>query len=150
MGQRAPRICGCGHKIASGERCPCQVQRAQAAERARPTARQRGYTSKWDRESKAFLALPENRACACGCGRPAGVIDHKEAHKGDQRLFWSRSNWQPMARGCNSRKAVRHEGGFGRRVGGTIGISTGGGRDRMGSTTRDTLELGNSGLPPCE
>lgn len=43
------------------------------------------------------------------------MVDHRKAHKGDMRLFWDRSNWQPMARGCNSRKAVREEGGFGHR-----------------------------------
>jgi len=42
------------------------------------------------------------------------VVDHIVAHKGDKALFWSRSNWQPMAYGCNSRKAVREEGAFGR------------------------------------
>ena len=122
MAQRAPRICGCGHKIAPGALCPCQVQRTRASERGRPTARERGYTSKWDRESKAFLAQPENRLCACGCGRPATVVDHRKAHKGDLKLFWSRSNWQPMAKGCNSRKAVREEGAFGRRITGTLGL----------------------------
>ncbi|GJE46190.1 HNH endonuclease [Methylobacterium soli] len=116
MAQRAPRICGCGHKIAADEACPCQVQRAREAERNRPTARERGYTSKWERESKAFLALPMNQICACGCGRPATVVDHRQAHKGNQRLFWARWNWQPMAKGCNSRKAVREEGAFGRAV----------------------------------
>jgi len=84
----------------------------QRAER-RPSARQRGYTTKWEKESKAFLALPENRLCACGCGRPADMVDHREPHKGDMRLFWDRSNWQPMNRRCNSRKAVLTEGAFG-------------------------------------
>ena len=82
----------------------------------RPSADGRGYDSKWRRESKAFLALPENRLCACGCGQLADMVDHKVAHKGDRHLFWDRSNWQPMARGCNSRKAVREEGGFGNPV----------------------------------
>lgn len=117
---RPPRICGCGHRIAHGEPCPCEVRHAKArqarVDRARGSARQRGYTSKWEKESKVFLALPGNSRCACGCGRIADVVDHKVAHKGDQRLFWSRSNWQPMAKSCNSRKAVRSEGGFGNPV----------------------------------
>lgn len=29
-------------------------------------------------------------------------------------LFWDRSNWQPMNIACNTRKAIRSEGGFGR------------------------------------
>jgi len=81
--------------------------------RSRPSARKRGYTGKWERESKDFLALPENRYCVCGCGRVADVVDHRIPHKGDMRLFWDRSNWQPMHRRCNSRKAVLREGAFG-------------------------------------
>ena len=116
MATRAPRICGCGHTVAHGQACACQVQRERTRQRGRLSAARRGYGSKWERESKAFLSLPENRKCACGCGRDAEVVDHKKAHKGDQRLFWSRSNWQAMARVCNSRKAAATEGGFGNRV----------------------------------
>lgn len=111
--QRAPRRCACGHTIAPGLLCACQRRRAAEREANRPTARQRGYSGKWDRESRAFLALPENRLCACGCGRPATVVDHRIAHKGDARLMWSRSNWQPMFGACNNRKAAKSEGGFG-------------------------------------
>lgn len=80
----------------------------------RPGARRRGYDSKWERESKAFLARPENCLCVCGCGRPADMVDHIVPHKGDQRLFWDRANWQPMNRRCNSRKAALREGAFGK------------------------------------
>lgn len=80
----------------------------------RPSARQRGYTRQWERESKAFLACPANRTCSCGCGQPADMVDHRIAPKGDMTLFWDRSNWQPMNRRCNIRKAVHCEGGFGR------------------------------------
>lgn len=120
MPVKPPRICGCGHRIASGARCPCDERRARQAQarndQRRGSAHQRGYTKDWDREAKAFLSLPVNRLCACGCGRTANVVDHKTAHKGDMRLFWDRSNWQPMHKGCNSRKNVRHEGGFGNAI----------------------------------
>lgn len=106
--------CPAGHPPYHGRRCPvCAASRKAAADARRPNARQRGYDSKWQRESKAFLALPHNGICACGCGKPAEMVDHKIAHKGDMRLFWDRSNWQPMTRACNSRKAVREEGAFG-------------------------------------
>lgn len=123
MPSRAPRICGCGLRVAPGAACPCEARRAREAragsEAARPSARQRGYSKDWEREAKAFLAIPENRFCACGCGKAATVVDHKIAHRGDRKLFWDRSNWQPMAKGCNSRKAASAEGGFGnpRRAG---------------------------------
>jgi 5-methylcytosine-specific restriction protein A len=44
------------------------------------------------------------------------MVDHKVAHKGDMKLFWDRTNWQPMRRGCNSRKAILQEGGFGKQI----------------------------------
>lgn len=44
------------------------------------------------------------------------MVDHKIAHKGDTRLFWDRRNWQPMNKRCNSIKAARYEGGFGREA----------------------------------
>ena len=97
MPMRAPRVCGCGHQIAHGEVCPCQRARKAQADKQRPSARKRGYDSKWERESKQFLARPENRFCACGCGRVADMVDHILPHRGDQRLFWNRANWQPMA-----------------------------------------------------
>jgi 5-methylcytosine-specific restriction endonuclease McrA len=77
------------------------------------SAPERGYTGAWHRAAKAFLAIPENRHCACGCGGIATVVDHRIPHKGDMRLFWDRSNWQPMTKPCNSAKAAREEGGFG-------------------------------------
>lgn len=114
MPMKGARICGCGRRVAGGMACECQRKRAAEREQQRPSARERGYSSKWERESKAFLALPENRMCACGCGRVAECVDHIIAHKGDQRLFWSRTNWRPMALACNSRKNALFEGGFGR------------------------------------
>lgn len=56
-----------------------------------------------------------NRTCR-RCGEPSAVVDHVVAHKGDMRLFWDRSNWQPLCLPCNSRKAVATEGGFGRDI----------------------------------
>jgi len=90
--------------------------RKQEIEQQRPSAGERGYGAKWRKESAQFLALPGNQHCACGCGRRADMVDHKVAHKGDHHLFWSRSNWQPMKRGCNSRKAAATEGGFGNPI----------------------------------
>ncbi|HDZ73496.1 MAG TPA: HNH endonuclease [Aurantimonas coralicida] len=99
MPARAPRICGCGHRIASGQQCPCErsrtAERKARADANRPTARQRGYDSKWDRERVAFLKL--HPVCAHkGCTQAATVVDHKVPHRGDRKLFWSRSNWQPL------------------------------------------------------
>jgi len=102
--------------VTVGERCACKVKSQREADARRPSARERGYDTKWQKESKAFLALPGNESCACGCGRKADMVDHIQAHKGDKRLFWSRSNWQPYNRICNARKAIRCEGAFGRKA----------------------------------
>jgi len=82
----------------------------------RPNARQRGYTWEWEKASKAYLALPGNELCACGCKQRANMVDHIVAHKGDMRLFWDRSNWQPYHTTCNSKKAALYEGSFGRSM----------------------------------
>lgn len=125
MPVRAPRICSCGRVVPSGQRCACQVAKAKAYDASRGSAASRGYGGSWRKESKAFLALPGNERCACGCGRVANVVDHAIAHKGDQELFWRRSNWRAMNLACNSRKAVATEGGFGRPIaaqtGGRVG-----------------------------
>lgn len=97
----------------SGQQCSCQVARQRAYEAQRGTSAQRGYDSKWQVASRAFLALPGNEFCACGCGRRADMVDHKIAHKGDKKLFWDRKNWQPFASYCNRRKNAKYEGGFG-------------------------------------
>src|SRR3989338_1364832 len=102
-------ICACGRSNPKGVRCPCKVARDAAYEQARGSASERGYDARWRKESKAFLAALGAPLCACGCGRPADMVDHRIAHKGDMSVFWDRSNWQPMRRGCNSRKAVRSE-----------------------------------------
>ncbi|WJR76008.1 HNH endonuclease [Bradyrhizobium sp. NP1] len=97
MPLKAARVCGCGRVVPSNVICLCQRRRKAENDKRRPSAHQRGYDSKWKRESKAFLALPQNRFCACGCGRIADVVDHKVPHRGDMKLFWDRSNWQPLA-----------------------------------------------------
>ncbi|MBP2315984.1 5-methylcytosine-specific restriction protein A [Azospirillum soli] len=97
-----------GHPPYTGKRCPLC---AKDYDQRRGGARQRGYTSAWERESKAFLALPRNRLCACGCGQRADVVDHKAPHKGDQKLFWDRSNWQPMHHDCHNRKSMGQDRG---------------------------------------
>lgn len=97
MAWKPRRVCRCGKIIAATDLCECQIRQKAEADQRRPNANDRGYSSKWRRESKAFLALPENRLCACGCGRIADCVDHKVPHRGDMKLFWDRKNWQPLA-----------------------------------------------------
>ncbi|MGU3495920.1 HNH endonuclease [Xanthobacteraceae bacterium A53D] len=82
----------------------------------RVSARKRGYDSRWDKARATFLAEPENCLCvrckANGILNPGTlrmdgapepnprrrhlVVDHIVPHKGDQKLFWDRSNWQAL------------------------------------------------------
>jgi 5-methylcytosine-specific restriction endonuclease McrA len=41
------------------------------------------------------------------------MVDHIQAHKGNQLLFWDRDNWQPACVPCNKWKAATSEGAFG-------------------------------------
>ncbi|TNB46528.1 HNH endonuclease [Martelella lutilitoris] len=87
----------------SGEQCSLVAARSKARkarfDRKRPSARQRGYTRQWERESKAFLA--DYPVCV-RCGEPSELVDHIKAHKGNQQLFWDRTNWQPLCHHCHN------------------------------------------------
>lgn len=67
---------------------------------------ERGYGWKWQQARAAFLARPENVLCrmcqAKGLLTPATVVDHIIPHRGDRKLFWDRSNWQPLCAACHS------------------------------------------------
>lgn len=106
--------------------CPeCKVRREAnnaKRDRFRGSARERGYTSKWDAASKAFLSKEENSCCVyCLEKTPpkittATVTDHYIPHKGNMTLFWDKTNWRPSCKQCHDRKTVLEDGGFGRRV----------------------------------
>ena len=81
----------------------------------RGSAAARGYGYKWRMVSQAFLdAHPLCAECERrGLIRPATCVDHIKPHKGDKKLFWDRSNWQPLCQSCHSEKTAREDGGFG-------------------------------------
>lgn len=85
---------------------------------SRQGANARGYTYRWQKESKRFLA--EHPLCQCPeCddGRKrvvaATVVDHIEPHRGDTEKFWDQTNWQAMSKPCHDAKTAREDGGFG-------------------------------------
>ena len=110
MPSKAPRICQCGRVTPAGTRCECQIKRDKERkarfEASRPSARQRGYDSKWEQARADFLA--RNPVCV-KCPDPATIVDHKTPHKGDMRLFWDRKNWQPLCVHCHSSSKQREE-----------------------------------------
>ena len=107
---RAPAICQCGRAVPSGSRCLCRAQadreRKARHDQSRPSAQERGYNGKWQTARKDFLA--SHPTCAM-CGAPSTVVDHRTPHRGDKKLFWSRSNWQPLCTSCHSSRKQSQE-----------------------------------------
>jgi 5-methylcytosine-specific restriction protein A len=78
------------------------------ATRTREKTAERGYGGKWQRYRLGFL--DENPLCA-ECAKAnrvevATVVDHIEPHRGNQELFWRRSNHQPLCKPCHDSKTA--------------------------------------------
>jgi 5-methylcytosine-specific restriction endonuclease McrA len=78
---------------------------------SRPSARQRGYDTRWDKARRTYLAShPWCAKCAeQGKRTAATVVDHIKPHRGDQALFWDRANWQGLCKGHHDRTKQREE-----------------------------------------
>lgn len=100
MPWRAPRAC----ETCGAVRCDCRRKARASALAARPKTAERGYGSKWRTARAAFLL--DNPRCR-SCGGTAEVVDHIRPHRGDPRLMWSRSNWQPLCAACHNSKSGR-------------------------------------------
>lgn len=96
----------------------CEAHRKQALteQRAKSDAQrgssyERGYTRAWAKAREGFLARhPLCVHClASGKVTPATRVDHIVAHKGDSRLFWDKSNWQPLCESCHNRKTAKYD-----------------------------------------
>lgn len=112
---------GCGALVAG--RCPqCSSQR----ERRRGSARQRGYDTEWEKDTKVFKrAFPfcgmrpngekpvMSRCHDEGIVTPVCQVDHVIPHRGNPLLFKDPSrpvtqqpNWQSLCRECGARKSA--------------------------------------------
>lgn len=113
MPMKPARLCSCGVVVASGIRCACQVARRAEVDRRRPNAAARGYDGAWQKARAGFLvAHPRCEMLVTSgqrCDRPATVVDHVKPHRGDKRLFWDRSNWQPLCERCHNVIKQRQE-----------------------------------------
>src|SRR5215207_7910959 len=87
----------------------------------RGSARQRGYTTKWDKARATFLRdHPLCRMCLAECPsivRAATVVDHIVPHQGDQVLFWDTDNWQALCKHHHDKHKQRDERGRVQAVG---------------------------------
>ena len=120
MPTAAMHVCagaGCRAAVPHGERwCPACAREYQAQDRERRgSARERGYTSRWDRYA---LALRGTRPICAECEargrvRPTQVIDHVIPHRGDQELFWATWNHDPLCKRCHDHKTATRDAGFG-------------------------------------
>lgn len=77
----------------------------------RPSARNRGYDSRWRIASKRFLKVnPICKHCEKeGKITAATVVDHVIPHRGNRIIFWDESNWQPLCKECHDRKTMTED-----------------------------------------
>lgn len=75
----------------------------------------RMYGHRWRRERLEFLR--KNPLCvhckAEGVILEAKEVDHVIPHKGDEKLFYDQTNWQPLCKPHHSRKTASEDQGFG-------------------------------------
>ena len=102
--RRPCRFPGCPNLCDSGVYCRDHLQ--YSTDRIRGGADARGYDSAWRKARKSYLE--EHPLCEeCrknGKLTPASVIDHIIPHRGDKKLFWDETNWQPLCKDCHDKK----------------------------------------------
>lgn len=115
MPARAARLCSCGAVVQDGGACPsCASRRKRESDSHRPPARKRGYDSQWDKARRGYLARhPYCVMCeAEGQQVLATVVDHIVPHRGDNALFWDRSNWASLCQPhhCGDKQSMEARG----------------------------------------
>lgn len=113
MPVRAARLCACGAVVQDGGQCrACSSRRDR--ESGRPTARQRGYSTQWDKAARGYLGRHPYCAMCAAEGKQvlATVVDHIIPHRGDSRLFWDKSNWAGLCdtHHCGDKQAMEATG----------------------------------------
>ena len=95
---------GCAALVEPGTKY-CEKHKSLHPEDIR-SAGSRGYGRAWQKASRQFLAAhPLCVKCQEeGRYRKATVVDHIIPHRGDEKLFWDRDNWQPLCKKCHDRK----------------------------------------------
>lgn len=73
-------------------------------------------TKRWERMRQHQLARNPHCQCPHHVTQKvaATVVDHKQPHRGDARLFWNSSNLQSLTKQCHdSMKQSQERGGYG-------------------------------------
>lgn len=124
MSLRPKSVCrqsGCGVLVDIAGYCEKHLTlKRKSHDERRASSSARGYDSRWQKASKTYLR--SHPLCVThqrdGVDEVATVVDHIVPHRGDQVLFWDRSNWQALCKTCHDRKTSTEDGGFGRQGGG--------------------------------
>ena len=100
---------GCPALVPYGQKY-CSEHKTLHPEEVR-AASKRGYDSRWQKASRAYLqAYPLCVSCMKrGRYTRATVVDHIVPHRGDPKLFWDRTNWQSLCKQCHDRKTMTED-----------------------------------------
>lgn len=100
---------GCPELVPSGTKY-CEKHKSLHPEEVR-SASGRGYGSRWQKDRKAFLQVHPLCVECMKEGKyvKATVVDHIIPHRGDEKLFWDRSNWQPLCKVHHDRKTLTQD-----------------------------------------
>ena len=86
-----------------------EAERKAKFEKTRPNATERGYDNRWRKYRAKFI---KDHPVCNNCGMPAKVVDHIQAHKGNEHLFWDVNNHQALCLSCHSRKTARYDSNY--------------------------------------
>ena len=100
---------GCAELVPSGNKY-CDRHKSLHPEEVR-SAGSRGYGRAWQKARREYLnAHPLCVECMReGRYQKATVVDHIIPHRGDERLFWDRSNWQALCKAHHDRKTLTQD-----------------------------------------
>ncbi len=95
---------GCAALVPYGAHKPMHSEEVRSAG-------SRGYGRAWQKARKQYLSAHPLCVECMKEGRYVRVtdVDHIIPHRGDQRLFWERSNWQALCHGHHSMKTRAHD-----------------------------------------
>lgn len=94
---------------ACGTPTPARYCPAHQPRDSRPTARARGYTTRWEHTRRAYLHA--HPYCECGCGAPATDVHHLDGQGPSGPRGHDPTNLQALAHACHSRLTAQHQPG---------------------------------------